>query len=130
MWGIPIRRISVTTLATDEFLKRIIKDDVLMYSRVILIISQCIMLVNPNCFSLSVVNKLSQGGEDDLEEMRKKVHTLAEDTAIALKKNVYKNYSQFIETAKEISSILVKNSSINPTKTLQHKKWSAVTLTR
>ena len=61
-------------------------------------------------FSLSVVNKLSQGGEDDLEEMRKKVHTLAEDTAIALKKNVYKNYSQFIETAKEISSILVKNS--------------------
>ena len=59
------------------------------------------------CFSFPVVNKLSQGGEDDLEEMRKKVHTLAEDTAIALKKNVYKNYSQFIETAKEISSILI-----------------------
>ena len=52
----------------------------------------------------SVVNKLSHGGEQDLTEMRQKVHILAEDTAIALKKNVYKNYSQFIETAREISS--------------------------
>lgn len=65
------------------------------------------MPFSSSCFSLPVVNKLSQGGEDDLEEMRKKVHTLAEDTAVALKKNVYKNYSQFIETAKEISSILI-----------------------
>lgn len=59
-----------------------------------------------NILSVLVVNKLSQGGEEDLVEMRTKVQTLAEDTAIALKKNVYKNYSQFIETAKEISSIL------------------------
>ena len=44
------------------------------------------------------------GGEDDLSEVHTKVQKLAEDTAVALKKNVYKNYSQFIETAKEISS--------------------------
>ncbi len=62
------------------------------------------------------MSKLSHGGEDDLQEMRRKVHTLAEDTAVALKKNVYKNYSQFIETAKEISSILF---FIQPCDTLQ-----------
>ena len=56
----------------------------------------------------SVVSKLSQGGEDDLTEMRQKVGVLSEETSVALKKNVYKNYSQFIETAKEISSILFK----------------------
>ena len=71
------------------------------------------MLDNEPCFKLtnivaliSVVNKLSQGGEDELLETRQIVQNLAEDTALALKKNVYKNYSQFIETAKEISSIL------------------------
>ena len=52
------------------------------------------------------MNRLSQNGEDELLETRQTVQTLAEETAIALKKNVYKNYSQFIETAKEISSIL------------------------
>ena len=52
----------------------------------------------------SVVNKVAVGGEDDLAEVHTKVQKLAEDTAVALKKNVYKNYSQFIETAKEISS--------------------------
>jgi hypothetical protein len=50
------------------------------------------------------VNKLSQGGEDELSEMQKKVQRLADETAVALKRNVYKHYSQFIETAKEISS--------------------------
>ena len=54
----------------------------------------------------SVVNKLSLGGEEDLVDMRYKVNRLSEETAVALKKNVYKNYSQFIETAREISSIL------------------------
>ena len=38
--------------------------------------------------------------------MQKRVEKLATDTALGLKKNVYKNYSQFIETAKEISSEL------------------------
>lgn len=36
--------------------------------------------------------------------MQRKVEKLATDTAVSLKQNVYKNYSQFIETAKEISS--------------------------
>ncbi|XP_064642359.1 exocyst complex component 8-like isoform X2 [Lineus longissimus] len=49
------------------------------------------------------VKNVSQGGEDDLLYTRQKVQVLADDTALALKKNVYKNYSQFIETAKEIS---------------------------
>lgn len=50
---------------------------------------------------------LSQGGEDDLLETKQTMQLLAEDTAQSLKKNVYKNYTQFIETAKEISSILL-----------------------
>ncbi|KAK7469557.1 hypothetical protein BaRGS_00036405 [Batillaria attramentaria] len=49
------------------------------------------------------IAKLSAGGEDALLDLRQKVHALNEDTAQALKKNVYKNYSQFIETAREIS---------------------------
>ena len=38
-----------------------------------------------------------------LLETKQNVQILADETAQALKKNVYKNYSQFIETAKEIS---------------------------
>ena len=52
----------------------------------------------------TVVKKRSQGGEEELDKMRHEVGQLADNTALALKKNVYKNYSQFIETAKEISS--------------------------
>ncbi|XP_020907307.2 exocyst complex component 8 [Exaiptasia diaphana] len=39
----------------------------------------------------------------ELQEHRNQIQALSEDTAIALKKNVYKNYIQFIETSKEIS---------------------------
>ncbi|KAL4221236.1 Exocyst complex component 8 [Mactra antiquata] len=49
------------------------------------------------------VSKLSEEGEMPLLEMKQKVHILSEKTALELKKNVYKNYSQFIETAREIS---------------------------
>ncbi|XP_043920569.1 exocyst complex component 8 [Protopterus annectens] len=42
-------------------------------------------------------------GDCDLQEHRQKIQTLADETAQNLKKNVYKNYRQFIETAKEIS---------------------------
>ncbi|XP_062614087.1 exocyst complex component 8-like [Saccostrea cucullata] len=49
------------------------------------------------------VSKLSQNGEEELLTMKQKVQILADETAHSLKKNVYKNYSQFIETAKEIS---------------------------
>ncbi|XP_022793025.1 exocyst complex component 8-like [Stylophora pistillata] len=39
----------------------------------------------------------------DLQVHRKRIQTLNEETAVSLKKNVYKNYMQFIETSKEIS---------------------------
>ena len=67
-----------------------------------------------------VVNKLSLGGEDDLNDMQKKVQQLAEETAVALKKNVYKNYSQFIETAREISNILLIGSEHKHERYLVH----------
>ena len=52
------------------------------------------------------MRKQAGDGEDNLEETRKRVLQLQDDTSVALKRNVYKNYSQFIETAREISSIL------------------------
>lgn len=54
---------------------------------------------NPDAF----VSKQAHGALDGLEELHQQVSQLQEDTAVALKKNVYKNYYQFIETAKEIS---------------------------
>ncbi|XP_078372315.1 exocyst complex component 8-like [Oculina patagonica] len=39
----------------------------------------------------------------ELQDHRKRIQTLSEETAVSLKKNVYKNYMQFIETSKEIS---------------------------
>ena len=57
-----------------------------------------------NVLYVSVIAKISIDGEDALLDLRQKVHGLNENTAQALKKNVYKNYSQFIETAREISS--------------------------
>jgi hypothetical protein len=65
--------------------------------------SCCCQPVNLIYFIL-VVSKLSQSGEEELLTMKQKVQILADETAHSLKKNVYKNYSQFIETAKEISS--------------------------
>ena len=58
------------------------------------------------CSSFSDVSRLSEEGEMPLLELKQKVILLSEKTAHELKKNVYKNYSQFIETAREISSIL------------------------
>ncbi|KPP73724.1 exocyst complex component 8-like [Scleropages formosus] len=51
------------------------------------------------------VKQLSQqsDGDRDLQEHRHKIQTLADETAQSLKKNVYKNYRQFIDTAREIS---------------------------
>ncbi|XP_033104585.1 exocyst complex component 8-like [Anneissia japonica] len=56
---------------------------------------------DPNKF----VQEISSGGDTyhDLLEHRLKVKNLSDETNLALKKNVYKNYAQFIETAKEIS---------------------------
>uniref|UniRef100_UPI00358F6EE2 exocyst complex component 8 isoform X4 n=1 Tax=Myxine glutinosa TaxID=7769 RepID=UPI00358F6EE2 len=51
------------------------------------------------------VQTLSQqsDADRDLQEQRLHVQKLVDDTALNLKRNVYKNYHQFIETAKEIS---------------------------
>lgn len=50
------------------------------------------------------LTKTCVGGED-LQQQKEKIETLAEETASALKKNVYENYMQFIETATEISHL-------------------------
>jgi hypothetical protein len=54
------------------------------------------------------VKDLSQRcvGGQELQQQRQKIQSLADETNILLKKNVYQNYMQFIETAKEISRIL------------------------
>jgi len=53
------------------------------------------------------VSEISQrcvGGEE-IQAQRKVIQSLSDDTNNQLKKNVYQNYSQFIETAKEISHL-------------------------
>lgn len=44
-------------------------------------------------------------GGEELTQQKEKIQMLSEDTASALKKNVYENYMQFIETASEISHL-------------------------
>ncbi|XP_034827869.1 exocyst complex component 8 [Maniola hyperantus] len=44
-------------------------------------------------------------GGEELAQQKEKIQSLAEETASALKKNVYENYMQFIETATEISHL-------------------------
>ena len=45
----------------------------------------------------------------ELKEQQKKIKTLNEETAATLKRNVYRNYQQFIETSREISCIFFFN---------------------
>ncbi|XP_034018006.1 exocyst complex component 8 [Thalassophryne amazonica] len=63
------------------------------------------LLESPNFDPQLYVKMLSQqsDGDSDLQEHRQKIQNLADETAQKMKKNVYKNYRQFIETAKEIS---------------------------
>ncbi|KAK5852665.1 hypothetical protein PBY51_006515 [Eleginops maclovinus] len=63
------------------------------------------LLESQNFDPQNYVKQLSQqsDGDRDLQEHRQKIQNLADETAQNLKKNVYKNYRQFIETAKEIS---------------------------
>ena len=55
-----------------------------------------------------------------MNEHRQKILQLAEETNTQLKKNVYMNYMQFIETAKEISCknnnniFLIKSENLHP----------------
>uniref|UniRef100_A0A6P7GEP0 Exocyst complex component 8-like n=1 Tax=Diabrotica virgifera virgifera TaxID=50390 RepID=A0A6P7GEP0_DIAVI len=53
------------------------------------------------------VKNLSQSyvGGSELQNLRRKLQSLSEETSNNLKKNVYENYVQFIETAKEISHL-------------------------
>ncbi|XP_015183700.1 PREDICTED: exocyst complex component 8 [Polistes dominula] len=44
-------------------------------------------------------------GADELRQQRAKIQELANNTSASLKRNVYQNYMQFIETAKEISHL-------------------------
>lgn len=55
------------------------------------------------------MSQICVGGQE-LQQFRSKIQTLAEDSSTALKKNVYHNYMQFIETAKEIARILIYES--------------------
>jgi len=59
------------------------------------------------CFCCAVVSKQTHGTVDDLESLRHRITQLQAETSDGLKKNVYKHYHQFIETAKEISSTLI-----------------------
>lgn len=45
----------------------------------------------------------SSVGDHELRQQRQRIQHLAEETNAQLKKNVYMNYMQFIDTAKEIS---------------------------
>jgi len=56
---------------------------------------------------LIVVKELSAQcvGADELRQQRAKIQELANNTSAQLKRNVYQNYMQFIETAKEISHL-------------------------
>lgn len=44
-------------------------------------------------------------GGEELQQQKEQIQALSEETANALKKNVYENYMQFIETATEISHL-------------------------
>lgn len=57
---------------------------------------------------VSDVKELTQKciGGQELQQEKVKIQALSDETANSLKKNVYQNYMQFIETAKEISRIL------------------------
>nr|SVE79979.1 EOG090X021B [Daphnia magna] len=55
-----------------------------------------------NCQDVKELTQSTVGGHDLLQH-RQKIQALSEETNQYLKKNVYQNYMQFIETAKEIS---------------------------
>ena len=52
-------------------------------------------------------------GDQELEEEKLKITKLSDETAQILKKQVYNNYLQFIDTAKEISNLEQEMKQIN-----------------
>lgn len=64
-----------------------------------------ILHLNKFCLDVKDISQVCIGGLE-LQKHKAAVTALSEQTNLALKKNVYKNYMQFIETAREISRIL------------------------
>jgi hypothetical protein len=62
-------------------------------------------MFNDRFVILSVATELASRSDSDiqLQKQRRAIQLLSEDTSQSLKRNVYKNYAQFIETSKEIS---------------------------
>ncbi|XP_054832247.1 exocyst complex component 8 [Eublepharis macularius] len=77
------------------------------------------------------VKVLSQqsDGDRDLQEHRQRIQALSEETAQSLKRNVYQNYRQFIETAREISYLESEMYQLSHILTEQKGIMEAVTQT-
>ncbi|XP_048342191.1 exocyst complex component 8 [Sphaerodactylus townsendi] len=75
------------------------------------------------------VKVLSQqsDGDRDLQEHRQRIQALSEETAQSLKRNVYQNYRQFIETAREISYLESEMYQLSHILTEQKSIMEAVT---
>ena len=60
------------------------------------------------CFNFAVAKSISaqSDGDKDLQEVKQRILNLGDETAQVLKKQVYHNYQQFIDTAKEISCMI------------------------
>lgn len=68
------------------------------------ILSKCIY--KPSLLCLDVKGLVSESDiKRTLVEYRNKIQTLSDETSVSMKKNVYRNYKQFIDTSKEISCI-------------------------
>ena len=70
-------------------------------------ILNCVIFCLHFCIYITVVKELSGQcvGADELRKQRARIQELADSTSAQLKRNVYQNYMQFIETAKEISHL-------------------------
>lgn len=77
------------------------------------------------------VKQLSQqsDGDRDLQEHRQRIQALAEETAQNLKRNVYQNYRQFIETAREISYLESEMYQLSHLLTEQKSNLESIPLT-
>ena len=77
------------------------------------------------------VKQLSQqsDGDRDLQEHRQRIQALAEETAQNLKRNVYQNYRQFIETAREISYLESEMYQLSHLLTEQKSSLESIPLT-
>ncbi|XP_012288680.1 exocyst complex component 8 [Orussus abietinus] len=68
-------------------------------------------------------------GADELRQQRAKIQELADVTSAQLKRNVYQNYMQFIETAKEISHLESETYQLSQLLSEQRSLFSALTAT-